>query len=80
MRNVCSSLGDIMSKKLTIKTAKYVLLRGLHNKNKFFSMIGSNETEDSIVRINTGEIVYEIIGYANTIKDAQIKLYGCVMP
>lgn len=65
-----------MPEELTIKNAKYVLLEGLQLGNKFFSSISSNKTEDSVVRLNSGEIAYKIIGYANTVKDAQIQLYG----
>jgi len=65
------------TEKLTIKNSKYILLEGLLRKNRFFCMTGPEESEDSIVRnIRTGEVVYKILGYANTMKDAQMQLYG----
>jgi len=65
------------TEELNKKNAKYILLEGLERKNRFFCINRPEESEDSIVRnIHTGEVVYKILGYANTMKDAQMQLYG----
>ena len=65
-----------MSEELTKKNAKYILYCGLEQGNTFFSMNNPKESKYKAVRLYTGEIAYKIIGYANTVKEAQIKLYG----
>lgn len=55
---------------------KYILLRGLERGNKFFTMNVPGETEDEKCRLADGTLAYEIIGYAGTIREAQMKLYG----
>lgn len=51
---------------------KYVLLRGIEEGNTFCSM----NTERDPTTSATGEKWYEIIGYADSIEEAQTKLYG----
>jgi len=55
-------------------TSKYILLRGLLNNNCFFTSV--EKEGDDPTTFNNGEVGYEIIGYADTVKEAQIKLYG----
>lgn len=49
---------------------KYVILKGIKEGNKFFTM---NLPEPT--KLANGTIAYKIIGYANTIKEAQSLLY-----
>jgi len=49
---------------------KYVLLEGLEHGNRFFL------TNDEARYLANGKEGYRIIGYAESIRDAQIKLYG----
>lgn len=52
---------------------KFVLLEGIRNGNRFFTL---NDTESDPTRGCTGNAWYRIIGYADTVEEAQIKLYG----
>ena len=52
---------------------KYVILEGLEYGNQFFST--NVEGQDPTLSAE-GEVWYKILGYANTIRDAQIFLYG----
>lgn len=54
---------------------KYVLLEGIELGNLFFSDFV--EGEDPTLLAN-GEVGYTILGYANSIPEAQMKLYGTV--
>jgi hypothetical protein len=56
---------------------KFVILKGLEHKNKFFSTY--TEGEDP-TKSDTGETWYEILGYADSVEDAQIFLYGRTFP
>ena len=51
----------------------YVLLEGLKHGNRFFSpyIKGEDPTKSA-----NGETWYRILGYTNTIREAQIELYG----
>ena len=51
---------------------RYVLLEGLREHNRFFSLNIGGDPRIS----NHGELWYRIIGYAETIPEAQAKLYG----
>ena len=53
---------------------KYILLEGIENRNRFYCL----NTEDDPTIINTGKIVFRILGYAETSDEAQLKLYGRV--
>lgn len=57
------------------KTAKFILVRGIKEKNKFFT---TNVPTEDQTKIYTGEVWYEILGYANSTKEAQMKLFGRV--
>lgn len=52
----------------------FVLLKGIERGNKFFT---NNSDEDPTVDEN-GVVIFEILGYAKTVQEAQIKLYGRV--
>lgn len=52
---------------------KYILLRGLVEGNCFFS---TNVAGDDPTRLHDGTLAYEVLGYADTVKEAQIALYG----
>jgi hypothetical protein len=51
---------------------KYVLLRGIEWRNKFFCF----NLSDDPTKLYNGEIAYEVLGYADTVAEAQVKLYG----
>ena len=51
---------------------QYVILEGLEHGNRFFSL---NSEKDPTLS-ETGEVWYRIIGYADTIAEAQTKLFG----
>jgi len=51
---------------------KFVILEGLKQGNRFFT---SNGKEDPQV-IYDGTLGYKIIGFANTVREAQVQLYG----
>jgi len=50
-----------------------ILLEGLEKGNRFFS---TNSKDKDPRYLITGKLAYKIIGYAETSKEAQIKLYG----
>jgi len=52
---------------------KYVLLQGIKHGNRFFT---SYKTGDDPTKSAKGETWYIILGYAATIEEAQVKLYG----
>jgi len=55
---------------------KYVLLQGYTGDfigSCFFTM---NVPGDDPTKLKDGTIAYSILGYAETVKEAQIKLYG----
>lgn len=54
---------------------KYVLLEGIEHGNRFFSLY--TEGEDPTLSAN-GEVWYVILGYAGSVEEAQMKLYGKV--
>lgn len=57
----------------TDSTKPYILLKGIERSNKF---ITSNIQGEDHTRSAEGELWYEIIGYADTIPEAQQHLYG----
>jgi hypothetical protein len=54
-------------------TGKYVILEGIHELNRFFSTHtpGTDPTKGA-----NGETWYRILGFADTMAEAQIFLYG----
>lgn len=52
---------------------KYVILRGLEHGNRFFT---TNDPAQDQTKLADGTVAYEVIGYADTIREAQTKLYG----
>lgn len=53
---------------------KYVLLQGLELGNQFFSIASTDGYDDT--KLLDGTVAYRIIGYAATVTEAQVKLYG----
>lgn len=45
----------------------YVVLKGIREGNKFFTSFNG----DDPTRLATGEVAYEVLGYANTVEEAQ---------
>jgi hypothetical protein len=52
---------------------KYVILKGIEEGNRFFT---TNTPGYDHTKLVDGTVAYHIIGYANTVAEAQIKLYG----
>jgi len=65
-----------VSEELNWNNAKYVIYRGLEVGNRFFSLNNKKEPEEEKVKLLDGTVAYKILGYANTVAEAQIKLYG----
>ena len=55
---------------------KFVLLQGIKHGNKFFTTNDNNESKEDKVKMNDGTKAYNIIGYADSVQEAQIALYG----
>ena len=55
------------------KHPKYVLLEGIEERNRFFSPHNPNRDE---TKLDDGTVAYNILGYTNTIEEAQMELYG----
>lgn len=53
--------------------AKYIILRGIDAGNRFFT---TNTPGRDQTRLASGEVAYEVLGFANSIREAQIFLYG----
>jgi hypothetical protein len=52
---------------------KYVILEGIEYGNRFFCL---NTHGVDHTRLATGEVAYRVLGYAATVAQAQIFLYG----
>jgi len=63
-----------MVTKKPIPTSGYIMLRGIKDGNKFYCHYSPNDKDPT--KLCTGEVVYEITGYAETIEECQITLYG----
>lgn len=57
----------------TTKTPEFVVLQNIATRQKFFTT--NNPTEDQCLDCE-GNVVYEVIAYANTVEEAQIILFG----
>lgn len=53
----------------------YIILRGIERGNVFFTMYNPDDDYDR-TKLVDGTVAYEIVGYAATIREAQIKIYG----
>jgi hypothetical protein len=53
--------------------SKYVILEGIDAGNRFFT---ANTQGKDQTRLADGTVAYTVLGYANTIREAQIFLYG----
>jgi hypothetical protein len=61
--------------------SKYILLRRIKEtmfgtRQCFFCIYSKEDKEPT--KLASGEVAYEVIGYTETIKEAQIKLHGKV--
>ena len=56
---------------------KLVLLEGIKRLNRFFS--GYTPGEDP-ARLSDGTVAYRVLGYADSVEEAQMKLYGRTFP
>ena len=53
--------------------SKYVILQSIDHGDRFFRL---NYPEEDQTRLWNGKLAYHILGYANTVREAQIFLYG----
>ncbi len=53
--------------------SKFVILQGIAEGNRFFTDFVEGH---DYTRLEDGTVAYRIIGYAETIAEAQTKLYG----
>ena len=50
------------------KNKKFVVLRGIHENNIFYTM---NVKGNDATKLDSGEVVYVVVDYVNTSKEAQ---------
>jgi len=55
---------------------EFIILQGIEAGNSFFIMNTPTETELEKCTVHDGTIAYRVLGYADTIYDAQMFLYG----
>jgi hypothetical protein len=55
---------------------EFIILQGIEAGNSFFTMNTPTETEIEKCTVHDGTIAYRILGYADTVYDAQMFLYG----
>ena len=58
-----------------INSSPYIMLQGLKLGNRFITSNDITESEEEKCKLNTGETVYRILGYADSIEEAQHKLW-----
>lgn len=58
---------------MTTNLAAFVVLRSISTGHKFFT---NNSPDSDPTKLKDGTLAYTILGYANTVKDAQIMLFG----
>lgn len=58
--------------------SKYVILEGLDSRNRFFSNNSPKDNELAINKDGKWYKAFTILGYANTIAEAQMFLFGKV--
>jgi hypothetical protein len=59
------------------KTAQFACFEGLEQGNRFFS---TNQPNEDMTKTADGKVSYKILGYANTVGEAQMILYGKEFP
>ena len=70
---------EIKEKILDINCDKnFVLLRGAIDSNRYNRFFSTHIPGQDPTKSHTGETWYEVIGFADTIEEAQRKLYGRV--
>ena len=52
----------------TTEDKKFIVLHGITHNNNFFT---KNVKGDDQTKLITGEVAYTVIGYANTVREAQ---------
>lgn len=55
---------------------KYVILEGIEEGNRFYSMSRQDDTMDSLTRLGDGTVAYRVLGFADTIKEVEMFLFG----
>lgn len=53
--------------------SKFVILQGLKEGNRFFSMFSPG---DEPRKLTDGTVAYRVLGYSATVDEAQVFLYG----
>lgn len=56
--------------------SKFVLLEGVTEKNEGCRFFTIYDGQSDPTKSEKGDTWYKIIGYSNTVEEAQIKLYG----
>lgn len=70
----CFSCGYVFEKTKKLDNEKaFVCLRGIEAGNRFFT---TNTPGGDPTKLTSGEVVYTILGYADTTEEAQMILYG----
>ena len=59
---------------MTDPRKKYTIFRSIEKGNRFFTL--TNFLVEDQTKLFDGTVAYEILGYADTIKEAQIFLFG----
>ena len=55
---------------------KFALFQGVIEENLGQRFFSDNCPEKDQTKLNDGRVAYQIIGYADTVEEAQTKLYG----
>jgi len=76
MKTIKASNQPYQLPKADPKTAQYAIFQGIEEHNRFFS---TNHPNEDMTKLDNGKVAYVILGYANTIADAQMYLYGKVV-
>ena len=58
------------------KDTKFIILQGLKEHNRFFTTYRKDHGD--YTKLQDGSVAYRILGYAESVDDAQIQLYGRV--
>jgi hypothetical protein len=59
---------------------KLILLQGVTEENWYCSFMTTNDPSKDQTKGHTGEVWYKVIGYADTVEEGQLKLYGRTYP
>jgi hypothetical protein len=64
-------------KVIGIYVRPFVILQGLEHGNKFFT---DHKQGDDPTKLLDGTVAYKVLGYADTVEQAQVFLYGRAYP